>query len=260
MRQGPPAATPHVELGPVEIDGTWSASTPPGVSRGLAVHVGGSAKLGSLAGLSAALDLRTAGPAAVGLGFALDGAISRLVGVHLDAALDTGALTRGSGGGVLTFADPAARVRTPGPIWAPAQFTVEFWLRPTALSNYNQTVSADDRWGAFVFHTTDGGAVYCGTDGLTRFTPADLPAGTVRPGVWQHFAISFDHGTAVVHRDGVPLATKQGLQPARGVDRHAPRDVGSRVADPGRRRRAAGLGPRPHIVGDRRGHAPAGQR
>ena len=212
MRQGPPAATPHVEIGPVDIDGIWSASTPPGSPRGLAVHVGGSAMVGPATGLRAAVDVRTAGTSAFGLGFSVDGAIGDLVGMHLDGALDTGALTRGAGGGVLTFTEPSARVRTSGPIWAPPQFTVEFWLRPAALSNYNQTVSADDRWGAFVFHTTDGGAVYCGTDGVTRFTPADLPAGTVRAGVWQHIAVSFDHGTAVVHRDGVPIATKHGLR------------------------------------------------
>jgi len=34
----------------------------------------------------------------------------------------------------------------------------------------------------------------------------------VRAGVWQHIAVSFDHGTAVVHRDGVPIATKHGLR------------------------------------------------
>ena len=81
MRQGPPAATPHVELGPVEHRRHWSASDASRARRAaLAVHVGGSAKLGPVAGLSAALDLRTAGPAAVGLGFAVDGAIGRLVG------------------------------------------------------------------------------------------------------------------------------------------------------------------------------------
>ena len=52
-------------------------------------------------------------------------------------------------------------------------------------------------------------------------------------------------GTAVVHRDGVPIATQARPAPARGVDRHAPRHVGARVADPGRRRRAPGVGPRP---------------
>ena len=180
--------------------------------------------------------------------------------MHLDGALDTGALTRGAGGGVLTFTDPSARVRTSGPIWAPPQFTVEFWLRPTALSNYNQTVSADDRWGAFVFHTTDGGAVYCGTDGVTRFTPADLPAGTVRAGVWQHIAdlVRPRHGRRPSRRRADRHQAR--TAPARTVDRHAPRDVGPGVADPGRRRRAAGVGSRPVGVRDRGVDARAGGR
>ena len=41
-------------------------------------------------------------------------------------------------------------------------FTVACWLNPTSLINYNQTVMAQNGWGAFVFHTTSTGAVYVG--------------------------------------------------------------------------------------------------
>ena len=186
MLQGPPSPAPHVELGPLSFASEWHAGTPDGARRGVAVHVAGNAGLGPYAGLHGSLDVTSAGAGSVGLGFTVDGAISRLLGVHIDGALETGALVRGPGASALVLSDPSARALLPLPAFAPAAFTVEWWLCPATVRDYDQTVSGADRWGSFVFHTTASGAVYCGTDGDTRLTPNELPPGTVRTNVWQH--------------------------------------------------------------------------
>jgi hypothetical protein len=113
----------------------------------------------------------------------------------------------------LSFAGPAQLAVMPGPTWTPQAFTVEWWLYPRSLLNYNQVIAGSDVWGAFAFHTTAAGAVYVGTDVGTRFTPADVPNGTVQLNTWQHFAFTFNHGNAVLYRNGQQLAAKSGMAP-----------------------------------------------
>ncbi len=61
----------------------------------------------------------------------------------------------------------------------PTKFSVEFWLKPNNLTDFNQSLSAVNTWGSFAFHSSANGSVYVGTDISNRFTPSDLPAGTV---------------------------------------------------------------------------------
>ena len=62
-----------------------------------------------------------------------------------------------------------------------------------------------------------------GTDGIStalkqvrytvakRFTPKDLPAGTVVKGVWQMLTFTFDTGTGRFYKNGALIATKAGM-------------------------------------------------
>lgn len=103
----------------------------------------------------------------------------------------------------------------------PAEFTVEFWLNPASLSDYNQEISigapgslANNAWQGFTFHSTAGGAVYVGTDMSSRLTPAELPMGTIELNTWQHFAYTFKNGTGSFYKNGVLLASRTNSSPA----------------------------------------------
>jgi len=95
-------------------------------------------------------------------------------------------------------------------------FSVEFWLNPDTLVNYNQVLGATGSWGQFLFHSTASGAVYVGqggADGTQRMSPADLPAGTISLDQWQHFVYTFQDidatwGLAKFYKNGQLLAQR----------------------------------------------------
>ena len=99
----------------------------------------------------------------------------------------------------------------------PTQFTVEFWLKPESLSDYNQEISIGSasigHWNGFTFHSTANGSVYVGTDIASRMTPADIPANTVVLNTWQHFAYVYNNGTGYFYKNGVLLYTKGNSAP-----------------------------------------------
>ena len=99
----------------------------------------------------------------------------------------------------------------------PTQFTVEFWLKPESLSDYNQEISigsaSSGHWNGFAFHTTANGSVYVGTDITSRMTPANIPANTVVLNTWQHFAYVYNNGTGYFYKNGVLLYTKGNSAP-----------------------------------------------
>jgi len=102
---------------------------------------------------------------------------------------------------------------------AQERFSVSFWLYPRSHANYTQQFYANGGWGSFVFHTTDTGAVYVGTDWQQgsypnggRFTPSELPAGTVTLNTWQHFTYTYDVITgASFYKNGIQLGPTLGL-------------------------------------------------
>lgn len=104
-------------------------------------------------------------------------------------------------------------VLAPAMNWAPAEFTVEWWMNPHTRKNFNQSLSAGAGWGAFAFHTTTNGGIYVGTDGSDahRMTPVELPAGTLETNTWQHFAFTFVGGTGRFYKGGTLVATKSGM-------------------------------------------------
>ncbi|MBK7526876.1 MAG: hypothetical protein IPI59_04845 [Sphingobacteriales bacterium] len=89
--------------------------------------------------------------------------------------------------------------------WQPNEFTVEFWLYPYDLANFNQSIG---EWGKFKFHTSTKGAIYCGTDANSRFDTDDIPEGAIKVNEWQHIAFVYDNGRAYMYKNGDLLATK----------------------------------------------------
>ncbi len=121
----------------------------------------------------------------------------------------TGTVTAGTGiagrmGGALEL-DANGGVTMGGLIGDMSAFTVSFWLYPHTYTSHG--IGKD--WQTFVFHTASGGAIYCGITESTRFTPAELPAGTLALNVWQNFVFTYDHGTCAFYKNGVKLASKQ---------------------------------------------------
>lgn len=105
-----------------------------------------------------------------------------------------------------------AMMPNPFPGGAPTTFTVEWWIKPTTVSDYNQCISSiSTGWGSFIWHTTVTGEVYCGTDINTRFTNTNLPAKSVDVGNWQHWAFTFKYGSAKVYKNGILIASKTGM-------------------------------------------------
>jgi len=92
-----------------------------------------------------------------------------------------------------------------------SRFSVEFWLQPGSLSNYNQVLG--NNWGTFLFHSTSGGGVYtgnncCGTG--NRFEPSVVPNGTLQVGQWGHYVYTFDESlptSASFYKNGSPAAS-----------------------------------------------------
>lgn len=100
----------------------------------------------------------------------------------------------------------------PFPGGAPATFTVEWWIKPSSVSDYNQCISSiATGWGSFIWHTTVTAEVYCGTDIGTRFTNTNLPAKSVDLANWQHWAFTFKAGSAKIYKNGILLASKTGM-------------------------------------------------
>lgn len=94
-------------------------------------------------------------------------------------------------------------------------FSVEWWMKPDTAHNYNQSMNAGG-WSQWLFHTTDGGAVYVGqgvNNATQRMTPAELPAGTLTLDEWQQFVYTFEElnttqGLAKFYKNGELLAVK----------------------------------------------------
>lgn len=114
--------------------------------------------------------------------------------------------TTGLVGNASQFSGVTSYLNSPGLNWTPSTFSVSFWLYPTTLSNYNQQLTAVNGWNGFVFHTTSTGGVYVGTDVTTRFTPTQLPNGTVALNQWQHFVYTYNGTQGSFYKNGVLLA------------------------------------------------------
>lgn len=124
----------------------------------------------------------------------------------------TGGVTLGQAGALSGDADTAALMNgtsgdmrsltVPTPAGA---FSVEFWLKPSALSNYNQGIGAVNHWGAFLFHSEAGGGAFVGTDVATRFGPGETGV-VLAVGQWSHIVYTYDGANGRLYRDGALTA------------------------------------------------------
>ncbi len=117
--------------------------------------------------------------------------------------------TAGKINGCLEMLDNQKRyVSVPGVTWRPTAFSVSWWLHPRAFAVHSHVMGSGQGWGGFIFHTSHNGEVYVGTDVNTRFTPTNLPAGTIQLNQWQHLVFTFDNGMANFYKNGKLLASK----------------------------------------------------
>jgi hypothetical protein len=95
-----------------------------------------------------------------------------------------------------------------GSILVPSSFTVNFWLKPLQLRNFNPGVAIND-WGDFIWHTTSNGSIYCGTDLSQRFTPSSTGCGpgAVLVNTIYNFTYTFISRVGSLYKNGVLITT-----------------------------------------------------
>ena len=76
------------------------------------------------------------------------------------------------------------------------QATIEFWIKPTSLSYYNQT--GGPGWGRFMFHTDAYGVFYAGWDTSNRATTSAFTVGQ-----WTHVAMVINKNKLNIYINGV---------------------------------------------------------
>lgn len=75
--------------------------------------------------------------------------------------------------------------------------TIEYWLKPNSLANYNQQVGPG--WGDFMLHSTSSKQLYVGWDTGNRIT-SDANVLTLRK--WNHIAVVVNGGTMIAYVNG----------------------------------------------------------
>jgi hypothetical protein len=90
-------------------------------------------------------------------------------------------------------------------------FSVDWWTRPTAVSNYDQCIfmnssgTAGQYWNGFTFVTNTSGQWSVGT---ATFTPSATETSTstlFTNGQWCHISVSFNNGTLIVYKNTVEV-------------------------------------------------------
>ena len=77
------------------------------------------------------------------------------------------------------------------------QATIEYWIKPASLVNWNQ--SGGPGWGTFMFHANSGGAYTAGWDTSNRLNTST----SLKIGQWNHVAIVVDGNKMTVYLDGM---------------------------------------------------------
>lgn len=102
--------------------------------------------------------------------------------------------------------------------FASATFTISLWVYPISFNpgDFEILVQTLEGWvGTPAIHTDSNasGALYCGVDPSSRFTPTDLPAGTLELNKWNFLVYScdFTNGVQKFYKNGVLIAQKTGL-------------------------------------------------
>ena len=82
------------------------------------------------------------------------------------------------------------------------QATIEWWVKPTSLTNWNQQIGPD--WGSFLIHTTSNKELVCGWQTTDRLTTA---SNTLSTSSWQHIAVVIDGNTMKAYVNGTLKGT-----------------------------------------------------
>jgi len=86
-------------------------------------------------------------------------------------------------------------------------YTVAILLRPTSLGAWSQTIGCG--WGSFTFHGDAQGGIFAGVGALgggIRFTPDQLPPGSLRLQSWRRYVITYADGSGSAYVDGRLIA------------------------------------------------------
>ena len=134
--------------------------------------------------------------------------IYNLINLQDSSILINGASWANNKGGEFTFDGVNDYVNISNLIINTSNFSIAWFIKPTAYTNYNNQISSSGDWGTFVSHTTNSGAMYVGTDVSTRFSPTQLPAGTLQTNVYQMFCFVLNGTTASFYKNGSLLASK----------------------------------------------------
>lgn len=82
------------------------------------------------------------------------------------------------------------------------QATMEFWIKPSVISNWNQQIGPG--WGQFMFHTTSSGELVVGWDTENRIFSQP---GYLQVGKWAHVAIVIDKGALTAYVNGEKIGS-----------------------------------------------------
>ena len=93
---------------------------------------------------------------------------------------------------------------------APESFTVSWWLNPASHTNWNQQMRSPGGWGSFVFHSTNEGSFYVGTDVNSRLNPSYFTESLILD-EWQLLTFSYENGLGRMFRNGHEMASKFGM-------------------------------------------------
>lgn len=113
-----------------------------------------------------------------------------------------------AGGNVLKMGGKAS-FRSDNPQGKFTAFTVAFWIMPVEVRDNQTGVSAlggGPGLGTFHFVMGKDGHVFSGIYAFSRFTPDKLKPGTMKLGVWQFVAFTFDNTDARLYLDGAEIA------------------------------------------------------
>ena len=75
--------------------------------------------------------------------------------------------------------------------------TIEFWLAPLSMLNWNQTAG---NWGTWMMHANADGSFTAGWDTNNR---VNTGSGLISPGQWKHICIVVDGKTLTIYLDGI---------------------------------------------------------
>lgn len=82
--------------------------------------------------------------------------------------------------------------------------TIEFWIQPNSLTNWNQT--AGPGWGQFMFHANSDGSFTAGWN-TTQNDRCSTASGKLGRGAWAHVAMVIDRNTLSTYINGTLAAT-----------------------------------------------------